>query len=204
MTPRQWLHLTCSYQPELERKANALAGHATRLSAEFPARAFTADTARAAAKHLHGNAGYSDIATALRHVMPERQADANETEDQKVARCWDRFIARRLSDGGDRAHLLSLLKACCPAAHLRPILATHFAEELADMDAKDRRIAEHQAKLRRMAEEAARRMRVQQPPRSRPVTQEPEREAPKPRYLDGEQLAAFRRSAGIQQKGQGA
>lgn len=200
MTPRQWLQLTCSYHTDLERKSNALAGHATRLSAEFPARAFNADTARAAAKLLHATAGYADIATALRHVMPARDVPTNESEELKVARCWDRYIGRRLSEGGPRAHLLSLLKACCPEAHLRPVLETHFPAELAEMDAKDRRIAEHQAKLRRMAEEAARRMRAEQPPRSRPVQPEPALDVPKARYLSPEHLAATRARLGIKPK----
>jgi hypothetical protein len=201
MTPRQWLHLTCSYNPDLERKATALAVHATRLSAEFPAHAFSADSARGVAKVINGSVGYIDIATALRHVLPDRQAEKNETEDQRVARCWSRFIGRRLNEGGNPAHLFSLLKAHCPNAHLRQVLASHFPDELAEMDAKDHRIAQHQARLRRMAEDAADRMRIERPIKSRPQPEEIISQGPKPRHLSPEHLAAMRAKVGIVAKG---
>lgn len=144
MTAREWLKLVCSYNAALN--ARDLQQHATRLMVEFPARAFEQATARKVADGLVLGAGIDDLTTSLRHHIGLAQPKQHRDEAEMMGDAWRDYIAKRLGEGGDRAHLLSLLRAYSPPGALRQSMADLFPEELAAQDEYDRDVARDKAR----------------------------------------------------------
>jgi hypothetical protein len=163
MDATTWLRHVGAYCPEPLHgpKLARVVAFALRFDAEFPARAFTTDTARRVAKALPDtHPTFEQIAGALRFAMPAEEALPAPAIPTERPRFGMEFITRRLREGGDRAHLLSLCRAYDPPEVVREVMAAHFPEELR---AEDERAAEvKRDKARNAASLAAAQVRAVQ------------------------------------------
>lgn len=201
MDASAWLRLVGSYTPEPLHgpKLARLLALAPRFEQEFPAHAFTPDTARRVGKALPDTLPtYEAIAGALRFAMPADalpQAEA-ETPEQRRGRIWAAFITAKLRAGADPANLLSLAQQQVPASELPGILATHWPEVA---KAEAARTAEVRRDKARAAEQAAAQLQAAQQVaqavgstwRAPPLHAQP---APPPAHLAKQPAAAPRQS----------
>lgn len=198
LDPKAWLRVMVGAMPgePTPRRMTRLSVFAARLAVEFRRSAFTPDTARACGKRFVETPDYDTLAAALRHVQPEEVAPEDQPADATMAALWERYVERRLGEGGDRAHLLSLVRTYAPRSGLRPILARHFAAELAEMDAHEAEVVRDKALL---ADSLARVTAAVAPPQApKPTAAKPEPEQPpRPpeRLLQGDFLEAARAKA---------
>tara|TARA_R110000751_G_scaffold307640_1_gene430302 strand:- start:3605 stop:4264 length:660 start_codon:yes stop_codon:yes gene_type:complete len=163
LDPKGWLRVMVGAMPgePTPRRMTRLAVFAARLGVEFRRSAFTPDTARACGRRFVETPDYDTLAAALRHAQPEQPVAEDQPADAAMGALWDRYVERRLGEGGDRAHLLSLVRTYAPRAGLRPILARHFAPELAEIIAHEAEVVRDKALL---ADSVARLTRATAPP----------------------------------------
>lgn len=198
LDPKAWLRVMVGAMPgePTPRRMTRLSVFAARLAVEFRRSAFTPDTARACGRRFVETPDYDTLAAALRHAQPEDVAPEDQPADATMAARWERFVERRLAEGGDRQHLLSLIRTYAPGTGLRGILARHFAPELVAMDAHDAEVVRDKARL---AESLARVTTALAPPQGpKPSTAKPEPEPqgrPPERLLSGDLLEAARAKA---------
>jgi len=149
MDATAWLRLVGAYTPEPLHgpKLARLAAFGPRFDAEFPARAFTTDTARKVARALPDTLpGYDAIAGALRFAMPAEAQQAAPAIPTERPRFGMEFVTRRLREGGDPAHLLSLVRTYDSPEVVREVMATHFPDALRAEEARAAEVARDKAK----------------------------------------------------------
>lgn len=196
---KRWLRLLAGSMPTPPVGINGrLSVYAERLAADFRASAFTAAAARKCGAMFQQAPDYPTLAAALRQAMPGPDAAPRgpRPEAEIVADSWGSFIARRLGEGADPARLLSLLRAHAPKEALPDLLATHFP---AVVEADARHAAEVVRDKARAMEASAAKLRAALAPPPAPKgaaasapAPPPEPTGPKPRLIEGEQLARLR------------
>lgn len=156
MDARTWLRVMAGAfsGPPNHKASAALAVFAARLTTEFPASAFTPDTARAVGKRFPSSEPpeYDQIAAQLRHHAPPTAPQDRGPAGDAVVRSWWRYAADRLAAGADRRLVLSMLRTYAPADELPRIMAQHFPAEL---DGERQYEAEKERDKARAAEQAA-------------------------------------------------
>lgn len=195
--PREWVRVLAASMPGVPTPARAsrLAVYAPRLTAEFPRQAFTLETARDCGRNFHALPDYDALASTLRHVMPEISAPSGPpSEDVIYAQSWDRHISGRLAQGGDRAKLLSFVRAHAPPSQLRNLLSNLFPADLREMDEHDAEVIRDKAMVAQRAAELAKRMAPPPLPRFGAKAPAPEPVRPVERLLTGEALIAARQA----------
>ena len=179
-------------------RITALSALVPKLTAEFERTAFTLNTAQRVGQSLVETPDYDTLAGALRRAMPVAETRADPGDGPDMGAAWGGYAARRLAEGGPRAHLLSLVRAYCPAAALRGVLGKHFPAELAEMDQRAVEAKRDKAAaVEAYAAKLARTMAPPPPPKGPaaavPTPATPE--APRERLITGEHLAAMRAKA---------
>jgi hypothetical protein len=114
MDATEWLRQVALGIPGMSAAMSArLSGFAPRLRAEFPEGAFSTTTAADVVEGWSRAPTYPELREKLESLGPFARP-AMRGDDETLCTMWHRFIGRRLAEGGDTAHLLSLARAHCP------------------------------------------------------------------------------------------
>lgn len=186
-------------KPSAARSA-AMASMSDRLKADTRHIRLTPDLADAVARDLPELPSYAQVIAAIRvHAGDDPGPVGVWGSMSEGSDPWERFIARRLSEGGPRDHLLSLLRTYAEPEVTRRVMARHYPAELREMDEDQAMRVRDQAIVRARFAEMMRKMAPPAPPRGATVTTRPT-VAPEPTpsgALSGEALARARAAAGI-------
>lgn len=185
MTPADFLRAVADAMPgePSQGRAAQMARYAARLGADFPA-GLSRHTAGMAGRQLRGFPTWDELRAVLAEVLPSPE-DGRGDKNAIRAASWERYIRRRLSEGGDGPLLLSLLRDNCPPQHLRAVMAQCFPQQLREQDAfRDTLRAEQAQGLDAIRARVRRAMMAPGPPRQGPAQRpEPERPAIQPAPL---------------------
>jgi hypothetical protein len=191
LTPNQWIarvgKLAGAGQLAPAALQETLGEYAAALRHEFNPAVFTAASALDVARHAN-NRGffptYAQVCEALvkwakanpvRPSVPALPGPAGaapaQVERPKFGRA---FVARRLSEGADRKHLLSMVRAYDPPAEVRAVMAEFYP---ADLAAEDEHAAEVRRDKAKAAAAAAVAAALRSPDARRPGVPNPKRQA---------------------------
>lgn len=114
MDATEWLRLVALGIPGTSAPAAArIAGYALRIRTAFPETAFTQATATDVVEGMIAAPTYSELQIALQALGPFAVPMRRDQEDNQTA-AWRTYLNRRLAEGADAAHLLSLAKTHVP------------------------------------------------------------------------------------------